>query len=131
MTPNVARLQFLVSTILASTILHVQSSAFYAEDCITAQSPVCPRKIYPDLTRLTKDSHMLPTYSAHEQKIAPSSQRVSLSDSGVGLTTSATKCSGAAVACVRGRRRLTESEYESVRSLSTDSKSLKPQRQGN
>ncbi|GMF67381.1 unnamed protein product [Phytophthora fragariaefolia] len=31
------------------------------------------------------------------------------------------KCSGAAVACVRGRRRLTESEYESVRSLSTDS----------
>ncbi|GMF49062.1 unnamed protein product [Phytophthora fragariaefolia] len=30
-------------------------------------------------------------------------------------------CSGAAVACVRGRRRLTESEYESVRSLSTDS----------
>ncbi|GMF43771.1 unnamed protein product [Phytophthora fragariaefolia] len=32
-----------------------------------------------------------------------------------------TFCSGAAVACVRGRRRLTESEYESVRSLSTDS----------
>ncbi|GMF60752.1 unnamed protein product [Phytophthora fragariaefolia] len=30
-------------------------------------------------------------------------------------------CSGAAVACVGGRRRLTESEYESVRSLSTDS----------
>ncbi|GMF44448.1 unnamed protein product [Phytophthora fragariaefolia] len=30
-------------------------------------------------------------------------------------------CSRAAVACVRGRRRLTESEYESVRSLSTDS----------
>ncbi|GMF54576.1 unnamed protein product [Phytophthora fragariaefolia] len=30
-------------------------------------------------------------------------------------------CSGAAAACVRGRRRLTESEYESVRSLSTDS----------
>ncbi|GMF43990.1 unnamed protein product [Phytophthora fragariaefolia] len=30
-------------------------------------------------------------------------------------------CSGAAVACVRGRRRVTEAEYESVRSLSTDS----------
>ncbi|GMF71060.1 unnamed protein product [Phytophthora fragariaefolia] len=56
-----------------------------------------------------------------DEQIAPSSQRVSLSDSGVGLTTSATKCSGSAVACVRGRRRLTESEYESVRSLSTDS----------
>ncbi|GMF54608.1 unnamed protein product [Phytophthora fragariaefolia] len=32
-----------------------------------------------------------------------------------------TNCSGAAVACGRGRRRLTESEYESVRPLSTDS----------
>ncbi|GMF20082.1 unnamed protein product [Phytophthora fragariaefolia] len=64
--------------------------------------------------------------SEHPASLPPSSQRVSLSDSGVVLTTSATKCSGAVVACVRGRRRLTESSYKSVISLSTDSQSLRP-----
>ncbi|GMF50952.1 unnamed protein product [Phytophthora fragariaefolia] len=36
------------------------------------------------------------------------------------------ECRGSGVACVGGRRRLTKSEYESVRSISTGSSNLKP-----
>ncbi|GMF45975.1 unnamed protein product [Phytophthora fragariaefolia] len=62
-------------------------------------------------------------YLAHAEELAHFAQawEIEAKKKNFGRELVGVICSGAAVACVRGRRRLTESEYESVRSLSTDS----------